>query len=342
MNKVLIVGPLFYGYSKSIARAFAKLGFVVDLFDEWTEGSADNFKEKIAYNLCTDKNIFFNKKYEKFNEKIRKRYTVSQPDMVFIIRGAIITEETLLLMKKSKLVLWMMDSIFTVPVTLKNIALYNHVFLFEKEDIIPLKQQYNIDGSFLPLALDESVYFPIDDPKKIIDILFVGNLYEMRIALLDKIIARFPDTNFKIYGQYFSKLRNLKRYFFRSDKKYYTNSTVSPAELNVLYSKTKICLNIHHSQSVYGVNQRFFEVCGAATLQVCDRHGFITDNFKNEEVIIYDNDEQLFEIIEQTLKEYDKYADKVSMAYKEVINHHTFEKRIQYVLQTIKSIENEQ
>lgn len=337
MKKILIVGPLFFGYSKSVAKAFEKQGFAVDLFDEWTEGSVDNFKEKIVYNLSRDKHVFFNNKYEQFNSSIRKRYAASNPDMVFIIRGAILTKETLLFMNKSKLILWMMDSIFTVPNTLRNIALYDHVFLFEKEDIPVLKQQHNINGYFLPLALDESVYFPVPSAEKPIDILFVGNLYEKRIALFNKIIERFPGINLKIYGHYFSKLRNLRRYLFRKDKKYYTNAVVSPSELNILYSKTKICLNVHHSQSVYGVNQRFFEICGAQTLQVCDRHGFITDNFKNNEVVIYDTDEELFEQLKDIMADYGSYKNKIETAYHQVISHHTFDKRVQYILQTINT-----
>ena len=341
MKKVLIVGPLFFGYSRSVAKAFEKEGFDVDVYDDWQEGTVENIAEKITHNLTRDKAAFFNKKYEKYNRAIRKQYTASNPDMVFIIRGAILTEETLLFMKRSKLVLWMMDSVFVVKSTLQHIHLYDHVFLFEKEDIPLLKEQHGIEGHFLPLALDESVYYPIPAADKPIDILFVGNLYEKRKALLNKVIAKFPEKNIKIYGDYFSKLRNIGRYLFRKDKKYYTNFTVSPAELNVLYSKTKICLNIHHSQSLYGVNQRFFEVCGAAVLQVCDRHGFITDNFKHEEIFIYDTDEQLFDIINDILCNYDKYTNKITMAFDEVINHHTFQKRIQYVLRTVNSTVHE-
>ncbi|HEX2683799.1 MAG TPA: glycosyltransferase [Ferruginibacter sp.] len=335
MKRILIVGPRFYGYSQSVAKAFEHHGFNVELFDDWTEGSVDNFREKIIYNLSADKNVFFSKKYESFNKKIRARYAATNPEMVFIIRGAILTEETLRFMKGSMLVLWMMDSIFTVPNTLRNIHLYDHVFLFEKEDIQPLKDQHAIEGHFLPLALDESVYFPIPSKEKPIDMLFVGNLYEKRVVLFNRIIERFPELNFKIYGFYFSKLRNLWRYFFRKDKQYYTNSFISPSELNKLYSKTKICLNIHHSQSVYGVNQRFFEVCGAGTLQVCDRHGFISDNFRNGEIIIYDSDDELFTLIEAILADYESYAEKIGQAYKEVVAHHTFDKRIQYILKTI-------
>ncbi len=335
MRKILIVGPLFYGYSKSVARAFEKNGFIVELFDDWKEGTIENLREKIVYNLTSDKETFFNTKYEKYNVQIRKRYAEVKPDMVFIIRGAILTKETLLFMKQSRLVLWMMDSIFTVKRTLDNIGLYDHVFLFEKEDIPLLKNQYHVAGHFLPLALDESVYFPIPSIEKDIDILFVGNLYDKRVALLNKLIERFPDKTIRIYGVYFSRLRNIWRYLFRKDKKYYTNTTVSPEALNVLYSKTRICLNIHHNQSVYGVNQRFFEVAGAAALQVCDRHGFITDNFTGGEIVIFDSDEDLFRSVENILADYDSYQPKTEAAYNKVTQQHTFNERINLILKTI-------
>lgn len=335
MKKLLIIGPLFYEYSKSVGRAFEKEGFTVNILDEWVEGSIENFKEKITYHIAKDKDAFFNKKYEVFNKKVRSRYNDFKPDIVFIIRGVILTEETLLFMKSSRLVLWMMDSIFLVSNTLKNIALYDHVFLFEKEDIPLLKERHNIDAWFLPLALDESVYFPIPATEKSIDILFVGNLYDKRLALLKKVIEKFPAINIKIYGDYFSKLRNIGRYLFRKDKKYFTNSTVAPSELNKLYSQAKICLNIHHSQSVYGVNQRFFEIAGAGALQVCDSHGFISDNFEPSEILIYNTEDELYAIIEDVLNDYDKYTNNRADAFKKVREFHTFSNRAKYVLQTI-------
>ena len=326
---------MFYGYSKSVAKAFEKENFEVEIYDQWKEGTIENFGEKINFNLSRDKEAFFDKKYEKYNIRIRDKYDAVKPEIVFIIRGAILTKETLLFMKKSKLVLWMMDSIFTVKRTLENIALYDHVFLFEKEDIPLLKEQYNIESYFLPLALDESVYFPLPAAEKTIDILFVGNLYEKRKILLNKVIERFPHRNIKIYGDYFSKLRNIRRHLFRKDKKYYTNSKVSPSELNQLYSKTKICLNIHHSQSLYGVNQRFFEIAGAGALQVCDRHGFITDNFNSNEIVIFDSDEDLFRIISNVLSEYESFKPQIKKVYEKVTGYHTFHERIKFILKSI-------
>lgn len=335
MKSVLVIGPLFYDYSKSVGRAFEQHGFKVEVYDSWMEGISNNLIEKVRYYSTANKEKFLENLYEKFNKEIKEIYDRMQPDLVFIIRGAILTAETLNYMKSSKLQLWMMDSIFRAKNTLKNVALYDHVFLFEKEDILPLKEQHGVDGIFLPLALDESVYFPIETDSKPIDLLFTGWLYPNRIALLKKIIKRFPDKNIQIYGFYFSKLRNPFRHWFRNDKKHFTNASVTPAELNVLYSQSKVCLNIHHSQSQYGVNQRFFEICGARSLQICDSHGFITDNFKSNEVLIYNTENELFDLIESAFNDYNSFASNVESSYNSVKSHHTFKSRIKFVLATI-------
>jgi spore maturation protein CgeB len=331
MKKILIAGPQFFGYSKSVAGAFKHAGYQVTIM-EWVEGGIENLREKFEFNLTANKQNFFDKKELAFNNKLIKQYNQLKPDIVFVIRGSVINRATLKHMQGSVIILWMMDSVFLVEKTFKNIDLYNHIFLFEREDISALKTQCNINAHFLPLALDESVYYPVENRYKPIDILFVGALYDDRIRLLRKITEKFADKNIKIYGVYFSKLRNLNRFLFRKDKKSFTNKILQPTELNIKYSEAKICINMHHSQSVYGVNQRFFELSGAKALQVCDRRGFIEDNFTNDQVLLYSSEEQLFELIEKVLSFYESYEGMKTAVYNEVINNHTFFCRIKKVL----------
>ena len=331
MKKALIIGPLFFGYSKSVTRAFGQAGYEVATM-EWVEGGVENIKEKIGFNLAADKHTFFEKKELAFNRKVVEKYHVFKPDIVFVIRGSVLNRETLLVMQRSVMILWMMDSIFLVEKTLRNIDMYKHIFLFERQDIPALKQQYNIDAHFLPLALDESVYYPVENKHKPIDILFVGALYEDRIKLLRKIAEQFKDKNIKIYGIYFSKLRNLKRFFFRKDKKIFVNKTMQPDQLNIKYSEAKLCINIHHKQSVYGVNQRFFELSGAKALQLCDRRGFIEDNFTADQVLLYDSEEHLFVLLQKILADHLAYEKMKNNIYDEVLAKHTFLYRIKEVI----------
>jgi spore maturation protein CgeB len=334
LKKILIIGPLFYNYCKSIARAFEQQGYEVELI-EWVELSIENFKEKVQFNIAKNKDEFFEQKKLRLNKGYQKKYTEYQPDLVFVVRGSMLTKETLELMQTSKLVLWMMDSVFLVKETLANIKMYHHIFLFEKVDIPRLENEYGLQPHFLPLSLDETVYFPLLQQNKQIDILFVGALYPERVEVLKRLIKAFPGKRIQIYGNYFSKLRNLKRYFFRDDKKYFTNSILRPDQLNVLYSKARVCINIHHSQSVYGVNQRFFELTGAKALQVCDNRGFIKDNFDEKDVFIYNNEEELHTLVASALDPANDFSSAINSAYNNVIANHTFNNRIAELLSLI-------
>ena len=165
--------------------------------------------------------------------------------------------------------------------------------------------------------------------------LFVGALYPNRVALLNKIIKQFPDKNIKIYGNLFSTWRKPLKFFFRKDKHIYINKNVQPTELNKLYARAKICLNIHHSQSVDGVNQRFFETLGAGALQVCDYKTFIGDNFSDGDLVWYKNEEELFSNLNHA------FANTIALnyiqnsGYLKVKANHTFTKRIAYVLKIL-------
>ena len=77
-------------------------------------------------------------------------------------------------MNKSINILWMMDSIYRYPHVLANIDIYDYKFMFENSDVIKLSKQ-EIESHFLPLAADKNKYYPKEDVKKDIDLLFVGS-----------------------------------------------------------------------------------------------------------------------------------------------------------------------
>jgi spore maturation protein CgeB len=332
-QKVLIVGPDFYGYNQSVERAFIKLGYQTRVM-AFLDKDAEGLKEKIAYHLSKDKVLFFDKKRRRFGEQFRKVYNAYSPDILFIIKGSIFLPETLAIADKSINILWMMDSIFKNSYSYNIRHLVQHIFLFEETDADRLAKEENIKAHFLPLALDETVYYPVNN-KKEIDLLFVGALYPNRIALLNRVIHNFPGKTIKIYGAYFSPIREPLRYFFRKDKQVYTNKTVTPAQLNQLYSKAKVCLNIHHEQSVVGVNQRFFEILGASALEITDYKPFMGSHFTNGEVIWYKTENELVEKIRDAFANEADFRSVTEAGYKKVTAQHTFTARIQQVLSII-------
>lgn len=333
MGRVLIVGPDFFGYNFSIARAFEKSGFETKVIS-YKGNIINTFSEQLKYHISSDKASFFEKKKENFNKLVEAAFRDFDPTLVFIVHGGYILYETYKVLSEKRVVIWMMDSISRADDLSHLLDWVDYHFFFEKTDVELFKNVYGRVSWFLPLALDETVYFPLEREKDI-DLLFIGALYENRIRLLEKVVKTFPERKIKVYGKFYSPLRKPIFHFTRSNKNIFLNKNIFPESVNQLYSRSKVCLNIHHAQSKYGVNQRFFEISGSRSLQVVEGQQYILDNFSPNEICTYSNDQEMLSGIEKGLSDAEWRRSLASAAYKKVISEHTFYHRIQTILETI-------
>jgi len=333
-KKVLIIGTKYWGYAKSIEKTFQKLGYITDIISTQNIYSDSLLKRaknryKLLFNPEYYENLF------KVNQFILKKYKIFKPEIVMVIKGDMLTEDTIKKMKNSKIILWLMDSIFQVKRAYKNIKLYDYKFMFEKTDVEKLKKE-GIDSFFLPLALDYSVYFPIENQEKDIDLLFVGNLDSKRQVILENLIEDFPKLNMQIYGGYVGLIPSKRhfKYYFKGYKRYFKNKNIAPSEVNKLYSRAKIAINIHKEQSKYGCNQRFFEILGTKTFQLVDANKFIDDHF-SDKVVSYVSYKDLKNKIKKYIDNENLRASISEKGYQEVIKNHTFTQRVKYALNKI-------
>lgn len=339
-RRVLIIGPYFHDYNSSIERAFQNLSYKTHVIG-YHIGETIGIKEKVHYHLTRNKEDFFQKKRKALNKEILSKVEIFRPTLIFIVHGYSVFPETLDAINGITKVLWMMDSIYRSEGAFKLIRKVDYLFLFEKTDIKKLQEEEGVIGHFLPLAVDESIYRPLPNQTKDIDILFIGAFHKKRTEYLAEIVKFFSDRNIKIYGQFYSKYKRPWYHLTRKDKNIYTNRNVSPQEANILYNKSKICINIHHEQSQYGVNQRFFEIYGAGGLQIVDENEYIVDEFKGNEILTYNTKEEMILLIRQVLErkaDVEKYRWPIHHTIK---SNHTFTKRISSMLDVITKNEFE-
>ena len=302
MKKILIVGPDFFGYNDSVKRGFEKLGYetkVYSYFDGY-----HGLKNKILCSLLGKIGVnYFKRKYDdRINYKILIEVEQYLPNYVLFIKPEKISNKTLEEIKVPK-ILWMMDSLFRYDKIIDNIKYYDLKYMFEENDVIRLVEM-GVKSTFLPLAYDDEVYHPINEIEKDIDILFIGSLYPKRIELLENIINQFPSLNIEIYGKYtnIKQPNTYLKYFFSKYKKYFKNRNVIPREVNQLYARSKICLNMHHSQSNKGCNPRFFEIAANGAFQLVDNNQFIVEKY-GEYVEYFSSIEELNQLIRKYIKE---------------------------------------
>ena len=149
-KKVLIIGPDFFGYSKSVEKAFQKLGYKTDIINYRKSYNDTLFtRARLKFEPIFKMNYYKNMVINKTNQLILKKYLEFKPEVVMVIKGDILTRKTFKKMKDSIIILWMMDSIFEEKEACTNIDLYDYRFMFEKTDVDKLKNE-GIDSFFFP------------------------------------------------------------------------------------------------------------------------------------------------------------------------------------------------
>jgi spore maturation protein CgeB len=340
MNRVLIISSPFFGYQESVGRAFAEMGYEtkIETYDEPIHPFKGFFKWR--HKFAIDKEKLKAESRKKYDIYIRNVYNQYQPNIVFIYNGTLLLDDTLDFFRlKSKVVIWMYDSVLRADrACCKNhIDHADAVFCFEQKDVEYYKSIHK-QAYFLPLACDPFTYYSTNqNTEKDIDILFVGYIYgnEKRIRLLKLLVGHYPNLNIKIYGVYKPYYKNPIKWLFREKRNTYKNINIPPERVNELFGRCKIALNIHHSQTVNGANQRVFETSGAGVYQICDYNPFIKSLFPNGEIGLYNNEQELIRCIEDALQN-DK-SDNAKKAQHIVLSKHTFLNRIKEILDVVNA-----
>lgn len=330
-RKVLLIGPSYFGYNQSIASAFDPEKFEVRVVD---------YSEQFGENRLLNKILFFfpgiritttQKLIIKLNKAINRIYNQFSPDVVLIIKGDSISEETVMQMKRSKNILWMLDGIDFYPRSIKLMDKMDAVFLFEKTDVEKVKK-INKNAFYLPPSFDDQIFRNLHLEKDI-DILFIGTLYDSRVKTIEKLHLQFPELKIKVYCKRYWFYKTPLKYLKSLNDTVFINRFVTPEEANILYNRSKVCLNMHHGQSVYGINPRFFEILGANALQFVDQKPFIDDYFAGQQIHTYNTEKELFEMIS---KQFSNNHEPVNQElYDTVSKYHTYRNRVDFILEKI-------
>lgn len=340
-KKVLIISSPFYDYQISVGRAFEALGYQVKI--ETYDDPIHPFKGllKWRHKFAKDKERLRAQSRAKYDVYIKQVYDEYQPDIVFSYNGTILLDERLdYFRQKSKVVLWMYDSVQRPDRARceKHIDHADAVFCFEERDV-EYYAQHGKTAYFLPLACDTSVYYPIENQQKDIDILFVATLYtsQKRMRLIQTVVKNFPEAKILVYGWYKPFVKNPLKCLFRERRDIFKNTNIPPAKVNELFSRCKVALNIHHEQTFRGANQRLFEACGAGAYQICDANPYIQSVFPNGEVGLYHDEEEMLAQIQWALEESNAQERKrrADAAYHIIKEQHTFDARVQEMLTKI-------
>jgi spore maturation protein CgeB len=105
-----------------------------------------------------------------------------------------------------------------------------------------------------------------------------------------------------------------------------------------VFNSAKIVLNIHVEDDLpYKVNMRTFEATGCGTFLLTDYAYGIDEVFKvGEELIVYNDEDELIELVKYYLNSEEKRREISSKAQKRAYEEHTYNQRIASLISIMK------
>jgi spore maturation protein CgeB len=112
--------------------------------------------------------------------------------------------------------------------------------------------------------------------------------------------------------------------------------TLDHDQINDIYNRSRVCLNIHHVQSKKAVNPRTFEVLGSGGFLVTDRKLDEIEGFEEGEgYTFYSDDADLIDKLRSAFEDESKMRFIADIGSSEV-RAHTFEKRARAILNDLR------
>lgn len=353
----LVISPNFHNYGEIIAETLSERG--IDTNHLPFPGREESFPEKLWYYILGHTK-YRGHKYgsaelqrrrdqpaiESFNETIPETVRREDPAFVLIVQGAFVKPETVRWIRddtEATPILWSYDEIDRLRLTRQSAEFYDTVYLFDP----PEPGQFeNVNAKYLPLAHDANTYRALDSTDgEPIDVSFVGSLMNRRRKEVLSHLVHELDANIEIWYPAWTLKNPVSFYRYRIKRRkmsrHINRTFIDHATINVIYNRSKICLNIHkawkiNSDEPVGLNMRTFEIPGAGGFELVDDVSNIGDHFDvGEELVTYSGLDDLVETVRYYLDNDEEREAIASRGYRRAKDEHTFDDRLDEILQDL-------
>lgn len=348
-KKILVAGASYWGYVKIIADGFISCGLKATAL-EWRTTKIDPV-ENIKLLTSKKYHIRWQEAQDVLNShRLEEAVLSSEPDYVLVIKGARIstTLSRFCLRNNVTMALWVHDSAQHVPFVKEIVNDYDLVYFYEPTDLSLFPDTSH--AKFLPLAYDPRYYYPIrGDIANPVDVCFIGSLgslgflsdYPTRKETIMKLARGFPNLVLEVssgprlsYSPFW--IQDYLRFGNRGGL-HFDRRSLSHAEINSIYGRSKICLNIHHAQTKKGVNSRTFEILGSGGFLLTDRRMEGLPDFEiGRDYEFYSSYDELFEKVTYYLQNPDLMKSIAYSGYERVRRNHTYSHRAKAILKDLE------
>ena len=332
--KILLSGyhnPHFLTVTEYMENAIKDLGHDIIVFDDRQHIIPGRLRQRIPWLHQLD--------LQHINKKIVKLTLKTRPDVAIVTGGHRIDRKAIDRLNENGIctVLWTIDAPRDFQPIIDVAHLYKYVFC-QGSEAVELLEAADIKGArWLPMACDPELHHPLELSEEEKhqygnDVVFVGSYYPNRAALLERLIG----FDLGIWGPGWEQLEKGSRL-----RNYIKAAHSKPSEWLKIYSASKVVLATHYQDPekrfpVYQASPRSFEAlaCGAFVISDAQRDVFKLFQKGVHLEVFYDVDD-LKKKIQYYLNRPEDRLRIARQGRQEVVNHHTYVKRIEKLLSIV-------
>ncbi len=343
--RILVILP-FYGGSLPIGRycvqALRNLGHNVEVFEAPEFYTAFNGLKSL--NVATQRLEQLEGGFlQVISQAILAQVESFEPDMVLSLAQAPMSRNALNRLQKMNIptVMWFVEDHEVFTYWRAFAPLYTAFAIIQKQPFIEKLAALGQKNSlYLPMAALPSFHAPRElsaeeYAKYGADISFLGAGYPNRRVAFKGLIQK----NFKIWGNDWDGAHVLAKNLQQS------GARISAEDAVTIYNATKININLHSSVQAQElvpdgdfVNPRTFELAAIGAFQVVDRRSLMAELFNEDMLGTFSSIEEMHEKIDYYLKNQQEREIMSKSARLHVLENHTYEHRMQTLLDYMESI----
>lgn len=338
--KVLVISFDFYKTHIALADSFTKLGCsVVTLLTYASLNKEDYFlriKHKLGFSIEDNLNI----KRSYLEKQVKSVFDSFKPDLVYVVPGRQLLSSTIEYMKTSALVVaGFADTLSKYPIYHSVMHNYDLIYSYELEDVILLNNN-GINAKLMSGLANDSVFYPMNIEKDI-DICFVGTMYPLRRRILEKLADDFCNYNLAFFGTYAKRIHPMRliKLKYCRNMRAFTNSNIDICQVNELYNRSKICLNINCEQTKSGWSSRLTDILSSGQFQIVDTNSQIETTFGGG-IVTFSNYQQLKDLLYFYLKNNGQREIIARKGHSIVLSKYTIQHGVSQILKDIKELNN--
>lgn len=345
-ERIIVLGPAFRGYVRSISSAFTSLGLRASAVD-WPLPPSDRIDYFRHMFWRSSRQAWESDLHEACTRGLEEVALKANPDYLLVMNGARVSETAKAHCRKNgiKLALWAFDTLSRMPWINTVADDYDLLYTYEPRDVSEARELSR--AAFLPLAFDPEMYQAVPESKQDYDISFVGAIswhWPRRTEVLSQMKDSLRGVRMEVWSDQvplYSPSRLLDLLITAGKRDFrIKRGNWNHSDINRLYNRSKICLNIHHyHQSEEAINPRSFEVMGSGGFLLTDRPmKGIPDFVEGRDFAHYSSSEGLVNQVEKYLAEEDERLRIARSGHSVTVDRHTYRARASRILEDLRRL----